>query len=160
MRFALAPVVVVFGFSVTACGGEELGTTKGGADGGDGSASDGQIPDSTCTIPGLDCAHEEPPPQDAPTTTSDAESEEGVTCTKVGRNAFNNGPNCTMSTVEKCSDGIKYEASCSCQAGKCFCSITTGSQGTGTSVPFVPPGCPSSCSISAEEALKECGYPF
>jgi hypothetical protein len=154
---------VVLGL-VAACGartGSELFDGIGGSAGGEeAGASDGTILDSFvgCHAP-VDCAHPEVSAPDV-TMTSDVSSDAPVTCTQLGRNAFNNGPNCSMSTVEKCSDGNKYEASCSCQAGKCFCSITTGSQGTDTTISFMPPGCPSSCTISPSEALKECGYPF
>jgi hypothetical protein len=146
-----------------ACGartGSGLFDDTGSLGGEEAGASDGTIFDSFvgCHAP-VDCAHPEVSAPDV-TMTSDVSSDAPVTCTQLGRNAFNNGPNCSMSTVEKCSDGNKYEASCSCQAGKCFCSVTTAGQGTDTTLSFMPPGCPSSCTISPVEALKECGYPF
>jgi hypothetical protein len=154
MRSPLPSVVIAVSVSLTRCGGEQFGSNSEAGDGGQNvDGADGSMSD---VVTPVDSSYNETrSSQDAPSTTSDAT----VTCEQVGRNAFNNGRNCTMSTVEKCSDGHHYEASCSCQAGKCFCS-STGGLDTNTVIPFIPTGCPSSCTVTREEALKQCGYPL
>jgi hypothetical protein len=144
----LAVMAVFVGLSAVGCGSRTALGDVGGADAG---ALDGHIPDS----------FEELAPPETSVMTGDGEAEEGVTCKQVGQNAFENGERCAMSTVEECSDGIDYEASCSCQAGKCFCQINANPPKPGqsnTTVPL-PIACSPSCAITAEQALRLCGYP-
>jgi hypothetical protein len=129
---------------------DDVGATGDEDDGGPANARDSSSED-------VRALSDAPTPSDAPMMASnDAETGASITCTQVGNNAFNNGPNCSMSTVESCSNGVTYEASCSCQPGRCFCMTDQNF----FSLP-VPPGmCSSSCAITPVEALKACSYPL
>jgi hypothetical protein len=140
-----------------------IGELGGNAAGEEAGGSDGTLSDSFvgCVAP-VDCAHADVSLPDV-TTTSDVASDAAVTCTQLGRNTFNNGPNCSMSSVQQCGNGHTYEASCSCQAGYCFCQFDGNPPRPDQmykKVPLKPPACPSSCSMTPEEAMKGCGYPF
>ena len=156
--YALVLSVVLGG--VAACGprtsSELIGDIGGDAvSGAEAGASDGTISDSFvgCHAP-VDCARTEVSTPDV-TMTSDVSSDAPVTCVQVGRNEGQNGDNCSMSTVVKCSNGIRYEASCSCESQHCFCTANE----MYVMLPFST-RCSPSCAITPADVLKECGYPF
>jgi hypothetical protein len=141
---------------ITSCGGEILGAATGDAGEQDGGTADANRVDSFVCVEPVDCARSEPTSEDARSMTEDAMAEGSVVvCEQVGRNALQNGSNCSMSTVEKCNDGVKYEASCSCESKMCGCSANEMNM----SVPFDTP-CTASCVITAAGALRVCGFPF
>lgn len=150
---------------VTGCSGRLLGTASEEVDGRDGAIVDGAARDSSRTA--LDSSDKvksdssglnTSTPSVASASTSNVENDGAVLCRYLIKSFGSSGPDCTMTSVERCSDGTVYEASCMCEGGSCRCWAQNGSFQMNTNVPFTTV-CAPSCMITPAEALKACGFP-